>query len=75
MPLDCDNAYQQLEPNGHLLAVQCASLFMRICCRQPRALQICHSMLQRAVRIASNNKVNTAEYLVELGYLHSLQGI
>lgn len=52
---DFDGALRAKEGGGVACAarflVECAQLFASICCRQPRALQICASILERITKL------------------------
>ena len=52
------------------------SLFSRICARQPRALQICQRLLEKAARLAgaSRSSAESALYQCELGHVLAMQG-
>ena len=47
---DLEQVVAKIEPNAGHLNAEIGTLFSRICCRQPRALQLCSKLLQRAVR-------------------------
>lgn len=65
-----EKALVTMEPSNGALCYEMGSLFLRICNRQPRALQICTNMLLRSLQLLPN----TAEYLCETGYCYMLQG-
>jgi tetratricopeptide (TPR) repeat protein len=66
---DFDAALQRREPSSAALLLDGARLFSRICHRLPQALEICRNMLDRAVRIKSND----GEIIVELAHVQVLQ--
>lgn len=67
---DYDSALNALESSSAKLFAGAGSLFCRICCRHPRALQLCERQLDRASRLDPNN----SRVLCELGYVANLQG-
>ena len=74
---DLDNAIRNKEPNSIDIAVEVATLFSAICARQPRALQICARLLERATKNAGSNASNQRLSTVycQLGHIYILQGV
>lgn len=66
---DLDSALIRLEPNSTQLLLETASLFSRICGRQPRALEMLKQMLDRALEI----KPSDSDVMIELGHVSVLQ--
>jgi len=79
---DFDGALKTKEGGGVSCAtrylVESAQLFASICCRQPRALQICASILERVTKLnpaISNIKPeDEAQVFCQLGLIHIMQG-
>ena len=71
---DLDNAVSQREPSSVDFVVEVATLFSRVCARQPRALQICARLLERACKHADSDE-RLAVVLCQLGHVHILQGM
>eukprot|EP01035_Chromulina_nebulosa_P033766 gene33766-45218_t len=79
---DLDASLKAKESGGvsisvHFL-VETAKLFASICCRQPRALQMCAGMLERIVKLNSSisniKPEDEAVVLSQLGYICIMQG-
>lgn len=70
---DVDNSLKQREPSSVREAVEVATLFSRICGRQPRALQLCVRSLERASKHASSDE-ELAQVLCKQGHILILQG-
>jgi tetratricopeptide repeat protein 21B len=66
---DLDAALQRREPNSTKLLHDTAALFSRICGRQPRALEVCRQMLDRALEL----KPSDSDVMIELGHVSILQ--
>ena len=71
---DFDVALINREPSSAMVALETAALFGSICSRQPRALQICVRMLERAQKHCSNAQ-DDARLLCQLGQTQLMQGI
>ncbi|KAJ1438327.1 hypothetical protein B484DRAFT_392369, partial [Ochromonadaceae sp. CCMP2298] len=73
---DLDEALRNKEPSAVDMAVEVAALFSCICARQPRALQICARLLERAAKQASTSSSDEMCSVVycQLGHTLLLQG-
>lgn len=76
---DLDAAMKAKEPGSIPSAVETAALFSSICARQPRALQICVRILERAAKQASSSGSTTSDAQVaavycQMGHVQILQG-
>ncbi len=78
---DLDRALAEGEATNVGMYVYTAGLFACVSCRQPRALQICARMLDRALKVlassqmsASQSALTTAQVLCQLGSIHIKQG-
>lgn len=71
---DLVRVLQEREPTSVTLAVETAALFSSICARQPRALQMCAKLLEKAKKHSRDDE-ECAKLLVQLGHVHVLQGI
>ena len=78
---DFDASLKAKESGGvsisvHFL-VETAKLFASICCRQPRALQMCAGMLERIVKLNSSvsniKPEDEAVVLSQLGYVFAVK--
>lgn len=67
---DFEAALNALESSSAVLCASAGSLFSRICCRHPRALQLCERLLDRAARLAPTD----SSILCELGNVMNMQG-
>ena len=70
---DLEQALNRNEPNSPELSFELASLFSRICARQPRALQIVYKLMDKVCRFHTSPE-ETIRYLCELGNICLLQG-
>jgi tetratricopeptide repeat protein 21B len=66
---DFDNAVTRREPSGAKILLEASQLFSRVCNRQPRSLEICRAMLERALKI----KPDDGAVLVEIANIQVLQ--
>lgn len=73
---DLDAAMKAKEPASVSSAVETAALFSCICARQPRALQICVRILERAAKQASTtaSDAQVAAVYCQMGHVQILQG-
>lgn len=73
---DLDAAMKNKEPTSVTTAVEVAALFSSVCARQPRALQICARLLERAAKqaAASCTDAQCAVVYCQLGNTLILQG-
>lgn len=76
---ELDSALQSREGTNAMLHLELASLFHALSCRQPRTLQLCARMLDRAVKVSNNSSVSSsketlAALLCELGSVCLHQG-
>ncbi len=71
---DVVRVLQEKEPSSVLLAIETAALFASICARQPRALQMCVKLLEKAKKHSRDDE-ERARLLVQLGHVHIQQGI
>ena len=70
---DLDRAIKSREPSSVPLALDTAAIFSKVCSRQPRALQICTRLLERAVKNAFGGE-EEAEVRCQLAHLYIMQG-
>lgn len=70
---DFDKVVFSKEPSSVTIAVTSSKIFSCICCRQPRALQICLRMLERVQKFCRNSD-EESKLLCEIGSILLLQG-
>ena len=67
---DLFESIMEREPNAAEVHFRTAELFSRICCRHPRAIELCQNLLERATSLSPG----TAKYFCELGNVLAMGG-